>query len=191
MNLQISGKHVDLGEALKTHIQDKVSKAVTKYFEDVVDAQAIVSKVHNDFCVNIDVHVGRNIFIRAEEMADDAHVATDKAVHTIEKNLRRYKKKLKAHHSKHDHSNEHPAAQYILGGDSWQQDEISEESEPAIIAESASNIPTLSVSDAVMRMDLENAPVYLFRNIKSQDLNAVYVRKDGNIGWMNPKPKAS
>ncbi len=191
MNLEISGKHVDLGDALKSHINEKLGNAVSKYFGDVVDAQVIVSKNKHDFCVNIDVHVGRNIFVRAEEAADDAHVATDKAVHIIEKNLRRYKKKLKAHHSKHDESIEHFADQYVLGGSSWAEEEITEEAEPTIVSESVSNIPTLSVSNAVMRMDLEGAPVYLFRNEKSGDINAVYTRKDSNIGWVNPKPKTS
>lgn len=191
MKLDISGKHLDLGDALKFHIQEKLEKAVSKYFGDAVDAQVIVRKNNHDFSINIDVHVGRNIFVRAEESASDAHVATDKAIHIIEKNLRRYKKKLKAHHSKHDESVEHFAHQYVLGGDSWSEEEVSEESEPTIIAESVSNIPTLSVSNAVMRKDLEGAPVYLFRNEKSGDINAVYTRKDGNIGWLNPKPKTS
>jgi len=189
MKLEISGKHVDLGDALKGHIQEKLEKAISKYFGDAVDSQVIVSKDKHDFRVNIDVHVGHNIFVRAEESADDAHMATDKAVHIIEKNLRRYKKKLKAHHSKHDAAAEHHALQYILSGSTWSGDEAEEESEPAIIAETVSSIPTISVSNAVMRMDLENLPVYLFKNEKSGDINAVYTRKDGNIGWVNPKPK--
>jgi len=191
MNLEISGKQVDLGESLKAHIQDKIENAVSKYFGEAVDAQVIVRKDNHGFCVNIDVHVGRNIFVRAEETAGDAHAATDKAIHIVEKNLRRYKKKLKAHHSKHDESIEHYADQYILGGGNWSEEEVSAEAEPAIVSESVSNISTLSVSNAVMRMDLESVPVYLFRNEKSGDINAVYTRKDGNIGWVNPKPKSS
>jgi ribosomal subunit interface protein len=192
MNLEISGKHVDLGEALKNHIQEKLEKAIGKYFGNVVDAQVTIGKDnHNFFRANIDVHVGHNIYIRAEESADDAHIATDKAVHIIEKNLRRYKKKLKAHHTRQDDSIEHFAHQYVLGGDAWSEEEVSVEAEPTIISESVASIPTLSVSNAVMRMDLENVPVYLFRNDKSGDINAVYSRKDGNIGWVNPKPKRS
>tara|TARA_R110002050_G_scaffold847_7_gene6060 strand:+ start:34851 stop:35438 length:588 start_codon:yes stop_codon:yes gene_type:complete len=191
MNLEISGKHVELGDALKGHIQDKLEKAVSKYFGDVVDSQVIVSKDNHDFRVNIDIHVGQNIFVRAEETADDAHAATDKAVHIIEKNLRRYKKKLKAHHGKHDAGLEQRALQYVLSGAVWSGDEAEEEAEPTIIAETVSSIPMLSVSNAVMRMDLENLPVYLFKNEKSGDINAVYTRKDGNIGWVNPGSKSS
>ena len=167
-----------------------ITKVVHKYFDHVVDAHVTVSKENHLVSLHIEVHIGHNIMIRASDAADEPYVALDQAVHTLEKGLRRYKDRLKAHHSNHDISKEEKAMQYVLGNSYRNldgQEETQDHAQPAVIAETTAYIPHLSVSEAVMRLDLSDSHAFLFKNKSHGQLNLVYVRKDGNIGWVDPE----
>jgi ribosomal subunit interface protein len=190
MKISITGKHFDLGESLQERITQTLTRIVHKYFDHVVDAHVTVSKENHSVTIQLEVHIGHNIIVRASDSAEDAYLALDQSIHVLEKGLRRYKERLKAHHSNHDVSKEEKAIQYILGNSYRnlnEEEETHEHAQPAIIAETTTYIPQLSVSEAVMRLDLSDSHAFLFKNKSHGQLNLVYVRKDGNIGWVDPE----
>lgn len=190
MQIIITGKHFDLGDSLKEKVTQLLTKVVHKYFDHAVDAHVVFSKENLSISIHLEVHIGHNIIVRASDSADEVYAALDQAIHTLEKGLRRYKERLKAHHSNHDVSKEEKAMQYILGNsyrNLEEKEETQEHAQPAVIAETTTYIPHLSVSEAVMRLDLSDAHAFLFKNKSHGHLNLVYVRKDGNIGWVDPE----
>ena len=187
MQVLVTGKHTDLGDALKQKAIDSLNDVVLKYFDHAVDSHVTIEKKGYLTFVDIEVHVGRNIVLRTSESEDDAYKALEKSIHKLEKNLRRYKDKLKAHHSNHDISKEEQAMQYVLADNYRDQKGTETEGQAAIVAETTTYIPALSVSEAVMRLDLSGNPAFLFKNKTHGQLNMVYVRKDGNIGWVDPE----
>jgi ribosomal subunit interface protein len=190
MQIEITGKHIDLGPSLKEKITESLTKVVHKYFNDAVDSRVTVEKKNHLVSIHLEVHIGRNIILRTTESESDPYTALEQSIHKLEKNLRRYKERLKAHHSNHDISKEEKAMQYTLGGsyrNMEETEETKEHAQPAIVAETTTYIPHLSVSEAVMRLDLSDSHAFLFKNKSHGHLNLVYVRKDGNIGWVDPE----
>lgn len=192
MKIDLSGKHVDTGDALRTHLEKHLTHVVQKYFGDALEAHVTLSKEKHLFKADIAIHVGHDIYVRAEGSASEPYPAVDQATHVIEKNLRRYKKRLRDHH-KHGAREHLKATQYVLGKE-YLNHEAEEESDahaqPTIVAEMNKNLPTLTVSEAVMRMDLEGDNVFLFKNSAHGGLNVVHTRPDGHIGWIDPKNDA-
>jgi ribosomal subunit interface protein len=190
MKLNISGKHIEIGSSLRQHIEDHLSRTLDKYFDDVVDATVHVSQERSHVHADISVHVGRGITLRGESTTEDPYHAVEQAIHKIEGNVRRYKNRVKAHHTSEKEILNEAGNYYVLDKGYRNLEEHPEEHhEPVVIAEMAKDVPTLTVSDAVMRMELENKPVLLFKNSAHGQLNAVYIRKDGDIGWMDPHGK--
>jgi len=197
MQISISGKQIDIGSALREYVETELSGIITKYFEHAIYADVVFSKERRLFSVDIIVNegTGTNILIKGEGKDDEIYVCFDKAAERIEKQLRRYKRRIKNHH-KQRFDKESDAflrgTKYII---SHKDEEETDEGNPLIIAEKPTEIETLSVGDAVMRMDLAELPAMLFINIKTSNLNVVYRRKDGNISWIDPdfsvKKKAS
>ena len=190
MKIELSGKHVDTGDALRAHVEKHLTHVVDKYFGQAVDATVTLSKEkHHFFKAVIAVHVGHGIYVRGEAQADEPYPAVDQATHIIEKNLRRYKKRLRDHHK--TGAREHMAAkQYVLGKEylnHTEEEETDTHAQPTIVAEMSKDLPTLSVSEAVMRMDLESDNVLLFKNSSHGGLNVVHTRSDGHIGWIDPE----
>ncbi len=190
MQITITGKHVDLGESLQSHIRERLNKITGKYFDYPVISHVTLEKQGSFIKAYIEVQQGRGITVRGTEVGDDGYVASDRALHKIEQNLRRYKERLKDHHTHHDVSKEEKAIQYILDTSfdvAAEIEEIEAQKQPAIVAEVAYCIPNLTVGEAVMRMDLGEKPALLFRNKGHGGLNLVYLRQDGNIGWVDPE----
>lgn len=185
MDITIKGKNLDIGDALRSHIEDHISTSVSKYFERAIDATVIVSKVANDFRADISVHPGRGILVQGKGTADDAYPAFDTALERIAKQLRRYKRRLQDHHKASPE--EGVAAQYTILQPESDEEEVPVEGQPAIVADMPHDIATLTVGQAVMRMDLADSPVLMFRNSAHGGFNVVYRREDGNIGWIDPK----
>lgn len=185
MDLAIKGKGLDVGDALRVHITEELADAVGKYFAKALDATVIVSREAHLFRVDIQAHPKRGVTIQGHAAADDAYVAFDNALQRIAKQLRRYKRRLTDHHKGRAAEEPLPASQYIMAPES-EEEELPPEGQPAIIAELPTEIITLSVSEAVMRMDLADAPALMFRNRAHGGLNVVYRRADGNIGWIDP-----
>ncbi|MBL4613739.1 MAG: ribosome-associated translation inhibitor RaiA [Magnetovibrio sp.] len=184
MDITVKGKQMDVGEALRTHTEDSLSSAVSKYFDRAIDATVVYSKVQKGFHIDITVHVGRGVTIQGRGEAADAYPALDAAMERISKQLRRYHRKLVNHHANGNHD-VLPAQYSILG--QTEEEEVHEEHHPAIVAEMPHEISTMSVSDAVMRLDLGNLPVVMFKNGGHGRLNVVYRRQDGNVGWIDPQ----
>lgn len=184
MDITVKGKQMDVGDALSTHTADALTAAVTKYFDKAIDANVVFSKVNNGFHADITVHAGRGITVHGQGEARDAYPALDSALERISKQLRRYHRKLVNHHA--NAVEEALPAQYAILAP-HEEEEVSEEAHPAIIAEMPHEIATMSVSEAVMRLDLGNLPVLMFKNGSHGGLNVVYRRKDGNVGWIDPQ----
>lgn len=185
MQLTVKGKQIDVGDALRAHVADALSVIFDKYFGEPIEATVQFSREAHLIKVHISVHVGRGILLQSEAGADAPYPAFDLAADLIAKRMRRYKRRLRDHH-RYAAPETLPAQQYILANET--EDESGNEGggQPVIVAEMAEPIHTLSVSEAVMRMDLANINALLFRNSGHGGLNMVYRRNDGNIGWVDP-----
>ncbi|MCW8914970.1 MAG: ribosome-associated translation inhibitor RaiA [Magnetovibrio sp.] len=184
MDITVKGKQMDVGDALRTHTEDSLSAAVSKYFDRALDANVVFSKVQSGFHADITVHAGRGVNVHGQGEAGDAYPALDAAMERISKQLRRYHRKLVNHHAAS--TGDVTQAQYSILGQT-EEEEVHEEHHPAIVAEMPHEISTMSVSEAVMRLDLGNLPVVVFKNGGHGGLNVVYRRQDGNVGWVDPQ----
>ena len=199
MDIAVHGKQVDVGAALRQHVVDRLNDINEKYFEIATNANVTFSRVghsngRGDFNVHIFILVGKNISINSDAKDADPYAAFEKAMDKASKRWRRYKRKVKDDHRK-SQANALKAQNYVLSN--LHEDEENEEDdasleqavEPVIVAESATQIDSLSVADAVARMDLEGNGALLFKNAGHGGLNMVYRRGDGNVGWIDPKPQ--
>lgn len=190
MQLSVTGKQLDVGDALRIHVEQTLAAAIGKYFANPTDANVVLSREAHNIRADIKVHVGRGIVLQGHADAGDAYAAFDLAAEHIAKRLRRHKRRLRSHQrSKADSEKALRAQQYVLarGGEDRAQGQEAADGQPVIIADMETSIDTLTVSEAVMRMDLANLPAMLFRNRAHGGLNMVYVREDGNIGWIDPR----
>ncbi|TVR98702.1 MAG: ribosome-associated translation inhibitor RaiA [Rhodospirillales bacterium] len=186
MDVAVKGKKLDVGEALRSHVVTNLESAVTKYFSRAHDATVTVSREAHRFRVDISVHPVAGVLAQAHASAEDAYAAFDASLERIAKQIRRYKRRITNHHKGRAPEETIPAQQYVIAAESEEADELPEDAQPAIIAELPTEIATLSVSEAVMRMDLGDVPAMMFRNRANGGLNVVYRRPDGNIGWIDP-----
>ncbi len=189
MHLQVTGKNIDVGDALRSHIEQRVEGDASKYFDGAVDGHVTVMKESSEFRCECNLHLSTGLMLQTEGRADDAYGAFDKAAERLEKRLRRYKRRLKDHHARAG-ARKAPvvdAPAYVFAQEDTESDEP-ENLSPPIIAESMERIPDLSVGDAVMQLDISGTPVVVFRNAGHGGLNVVYRRNDGNIGWIDPQP---
>ena len=185
MDITVKGNKTDIGEALKGHVEDNLQITVKKYFAQALKAHVVFSREGHSFRVEISVHAGRGMDMMGGAENDDAYAAFDNALGRISKQLRRYKRRINNHHKSRTNDDLLPAQSYVIAPE-HDQEEVPEEAAPVIIAEMPEQIATLSVGEAVMRMDLADVPVVMFRNHSNGGLNVVYRRKDGNVGWIDP-----
>jgi ribosomal subunit interface protein len=191
MQITVSGKQIDLSDALRTRVSDHLDIIATKYFDHALEANVTFGRARSFFTCDINLHAGRGLVLRGEGEAADAHGAFDDASEHIATRLRRYRRRVKQH-SRDMASRDRPelARQYTLRqddeADSATVAPTPETAYATVIAEAATEISLLSVGEAVMRMDLADQPVLMFRNSASGELNVVYRRGDGNIGWIDP-----
>ena len=189
MQITVSGKQVNLSDALRERVSDHLDVIAGKYFDDALEASVTFSRARSFFTCDINVHAGRGLTLRGEGEAADAHGAFDDAAEHIAKRLRRYRRRVNDHARDLVHrARPETGRQYVL-----RQDEDAPSNPPTdtpafatVIAESAAEINTLSVGEAVMRMDLADQQVMMFRNSATAELNVVYRRSDGHIGWIDP-----
>jgi ribosomal subunit interface protein len=186
MEISINGKRLDVGDALRGHVEEHLTATVGKYFSRAHDASVTISREAHTFRADISVHPIKGVLAKGHANADDAYSAFDAAAEHIAKQLRRYKRRLNDHHKGRSGEESTPAQQYIIAAET-QEEELPEQGQPAIIAELPTEIATLSVGEAVLRMDLADVPALMFRNRGNGGLNVVYRRPDGNIGWIDPQ----
>jgi ribosomal subunit interface protein len=192
MTIKVTGKNVDLGESLRDFALGRVEQAVDKYFARPATGQLFIEKAHGQFLTSCSLHLHSGHDVQTSGRANDAYASVEDAAEKLEKQLRRYKRRLKDHNQ--------AAAALRKTGD-WAKNYVIETREdparegedeaedglaPPIIAEEQTALMTLSVGDAVMRMDLTDAPMLIFRNASHGGVNVVYRRPDGNIGWIDP-----
>ena len=194
MQLTVSGKQLELSDALRVHVARHLDIITAKYFDHALEAHVTFSKARSFFTCDINVHACRGITVRGEGEAADAHAAFDDAAEHIATRLRRYRRRFSAHaRDLNNRAKPQPGRQYVLAPElplsepeTPLETEAPEALHPTIIAEAVAEIETLSVRDAVMRMDLAYQPVLMFRNFKTGQLNVVYRRSDGHVGWIDP-----
>lgn len=189
MTIQIAGRHLDVGDALRERISDGLEAAVTKYFDRSFDANVTVEKRGHEVITECNVHLPSGIVLQSTGAASDPYASLEDSLEKMEKRVRRYHRRLKDHHKRSPLPSE-PANAFILKGSDEEAPEDKGEA-PLIVAESASDVKTMSVSEAVMQLELSDTPAVLFRNVKHSGLNMVYRRKDGNIGWVDPAGHSS
>ena len=187
MRYQISGKQIDIGAALQAHVEAELGSVVDKYAERPTDALVVFSKSGHEFVCEAVVHLSTGLTAQAKAHENEIYAAFDACAEKMEKQLRRYKRRLKDHHKDRAEPVElSGASSYILAAESQTGEEEPDTLQPIIVAEMETNIPSLSVGEAVMQMELAGAPVLVFRNEHKDGLNVVYRRDDGNIGWIDP-----
>ena len=188
MDIKISGKQIDVGNALRTHVADNLVAAVGKYFDRPVNANVVFSRNGHEFKCDSSVHLSTGLTAQAHAVNGEIYAAFDQATDRIEKQLRRYKRRLKDHHRHRQNPIELIEAQsYVLRG----HDEEAEEAEvngmqPVIVAEMTTDIKSLTVGEAVMQMELAHSPFLMFKNDANGRINIVFQRDDGNVGWIDP-----
>jgi ribosomal subunit interface protein len=196
MDIRVSGHQVDTGEALKTHVTDRLQGIADKYFSRAISAHTVFGKGPHDngFTCDIVAHVKQGLVLKASNKGMEAHGAFDGAADRIETQLRRYTRRLKDHHAgpngagngfDPDGAND---AGYTLFQEASVEDEPADA--PLIVAETRVDVPEATVSDAVMMLDLRNTNALLFRNTGTGAFNMVYRRGDGTIGWVEPNRAA-
>lgn len=190
MTLRISGKNLDVGEALRSKAEARVVSALGKYYEGGVQGHVTVAKDGTGFKTDGVVHLSSGITLEATGTAHDAYASLDRMAERIEKRLRRYKRRLKDHSV--SANGRRPGLEipsYVIAApdhDSEEEERLEDGNHPAIVAESTRSLHEFSVGDAVAELDMTGAPVVVFRNAGNGRVNVVYRRRDGNIGWVDP-----
>jgi putative sigma-54 modulation protein len=191
MSFRVSGKNIDVGEALRSRINDRIAEATAKYFDGGFSGHVTVGREGFGFRTECVIHLDSGIMLEAEAMAADAYASADQVAERIEKRLRRYKRRLKNHQAVAlDGAVAEPRAisaqSYIIAAPAHDSDDEITGFDPVIIAETTTALKRLSVSDAVMELDLSGAAVVVFRHAGHGRVNLVYRRGDGHIGWIDP-----
>lgn len=185
MSVRVSGKHMEIGDSFRQRIEDRIKEVVTKYFDGGYSGQITVTKSTSRYASDCMIHLDTGVNLHAAGEANDPLIAFDMAAERIEKRVRRYKRKLKDHHAAGNLSSQIEVAYTVMDAMSDDADEIPEDYSPTIVAESKKQLTTMSVARAVMALDMTDEPVLLFRSPGKEELNIVYRRNDGNIGWID------
>jgi ribosomal subunit interface protein len=189
MDIRVSGHQVDTGEALQEHVSDRLGALADKYFSRALSAQTTFGKgPHDSFTCDIVAHVNQGVVLKAHGTGQEAHPAFDDAAGKIEKQLRRYMKRLKDKGGNGQFAEIDGGIDANAGYTVFEvgDDETEASDAPLIIAETRVDVPDATVSDAVMMLDLRNTGALLFRNSGTGAFNMVYRRGDGTIGWVEP-----
>lgn len=197
MKVQVSGKHVDVGSALRERVIDEINQSIGRLFERGGSADVVVSREGHAFRVDCSVLLASGQPLESHALATDAHAAFSAALHKIETRVRRYKRRLKSRAQASAARQAETAAYFVLRSpddaaeEVWDDDvDLPETSDPPsalVIAETEKTVPSLTVSQAVLELDLTDSQTIVFRNAAHGGLSVVYRRPDGNIGWIDPE----
>lgn len=194
MHISVSGKHIEVGQSLQGHVEERLSNTIPKYLDRVQEVNVVFTDEAHLFRCSIVLNTGTksHLFIKGEALGGDAYSCFDAAAARIEKQLRRYKRRLKDHHNMRTAEAAEELAEYtthIISGE-HEMPEHEHENHALVIAEESDKLERLTVDQAVMKLDLQDLPVLLFINPMHGQINIVYRRADGNISWMDPFPAA-
>jgi ribosomal subunit interface protein len=195
MQVQVTGKHVDVGDALRTRVADELSSSIGKYFDRGGGADVVVSREGHSFKVDCAVTLASGQQLTSHGLGGDAYMAVGAAISKMETRIRRYKRRLKDHHHQALAKQQETAAYFVLqptdfeeeDDNDWAAESIESFPESMVIAETETPIRTMTVSMAVMQLDLTEAQAIVFRNAAHGGFSVVYRRSDGNIGWIDPE----
>lgn len=191
MRYQISGKQIDVGEALQSHVKSELGDTFGKYAQRPTDATVVFSRDAHEFLVEATVHLSTGLTVSARGHSPEVYAAFDACRERMDKQVRRYKRRLRDHHRDRKGPVEFDqGSMYVLAADEGSEEAEPTTLQPIIIAETEAKIPTLSVGEAVMQMELAGAPLLIFRNEKHGGVNVVYRRDDKNVGWIDPAARA-
>lgn len=185
MSLRISGKHMDIGDAFRVRIEERIREAVGKYFDGGFAGRVTVEKSGSRFTADCMVHLDTGMVLQATGQAQDPQLAFDAAAERVEKRLRRYKRRLKSHSAAGAGTDAVDLEYRVMAPVAEEDEEVPEDYAPAIVAESTVALRTMSVASAVIELDTKDSPVFVFRNAGNEHVNVVYRRADGNIGWID------
>lgn len=185
MTLQVTGKNLDVGEALRGYVVSRIEHTLDKYVGGSHSGRVLIEKEHGAFRTDCSVHLQTGLNLQSHGEAANAYASADLALERLDKRLRRYKRRLKRRHVQPASDPQSSAPYYVIQKREDEQEEP-EDDNPVIIAETQTVIRELSVSDAVMQMDLLDEPLVVFRHPGHRRINVVYRRPDGNIGWVDP-----
>jgi ribosomal subunit interface protein len=193
MQIKITGKHLDIGDALRNHIEARLQSFRERFFEGSVHGNVILEKQRGQFLTDCTLHLATGLLLQAHAQEGTAMASADAALAHLEKQLKKYKQRLKDHHRNPREARQvREASSYVI-----EQQEHDDEGDepvglnPAVIAETSAVVPELSVGEAVMQLDISTTPFVLFHNSKEGRINVVYRRPDGNIGWLDPRAVAT
>lgn len=189
MDIQVSGKNIELGDALQTHVTERLSEGVRKYFGREAEAAVTFSRERHLIECDLTAHLASGVFLAAHGEGGDAYGAFDESLEKLEKRIRRHKSRLKDHHA----NGKEPlpaemASEYLLEAFQGEDENLSLESgaHPVIVAEGQTHLREMTVGDAVLQLDLAEQPAIVFKNAAHGRINVVYRRRDGHIGWIDP-----
>ncbi len=185
MQLSVKGKQIDVGDSLRQHVQTQLTDIVGKYFGGSLDASVTFSREAHLYRADITVHAGRNILLQSNASANEPYPAFDMAADRIAKRLNRHKERLRKHHQEGPAEEALMAPSFVLNPE---EDNAAggANDNPVVVAEMTTPIETLTVGEAVMRLDLGDLPALMFRSRANGSLNMIYRRPDGHIGWVDP-----
>ena len=188
MRYQISGKQIDIGEALQTHVKAELGEVVEKYAQRPTECIVVFSRIgHEFFCESV-IHLSTGLTAQAKGHAAEIYAAFESCREKLDKQLRRYKRRLRSHHRDRTAPVEFDAgSSYILAPSEETEDAEADSLQPIVIAEMETKIPSITVGEAVMQLELAGHRMLVFRNEGHGGVNVVYRRDDGNIGWIDPR----
>jgi ribosomal subunit interface protein len=194
MHIAVNGKQFQIGDSLRSHIETSIRQVAEKYFSNPIEATVTMTRDGAEIRADVSVHIGRGIKIHGQAQSVEPYAAFDSAGEKINKRLRRHKRRLRDHHQGGADPRSFDVQEVVLAAESPPvadaPAEDREEWHPVVVAEMATKIESLTVEEAVMRMEFADSPVLMFRSSAHGGLNAVFRRTDGNIGWIDPKGTA-
>ncbi len=185
MQLSVKGKQIDVGDALRQHVETRLTDIVGKFFGSSLEAQVTFSREAHLFRADVIVHADKNLVLQSNASSAEPYPAFDMAADRMTERLRRHKNRLKKHQKEARAEEAVMASSFVLNAEQADAAEAGPDN-PVVVAEMTTSIDTLTVSEAVMRLDLADSPALLFRNRAHGGLNMIYRRSDGHIGWVDP-----
>ncbi len=187
MELSITGKQIDIGNSLRTYVQTRMGQSVGKYFDRPVDGSVTFSRDGHEYRADCTLHLASGLYLHSQGRSTDIYASFDGAIERMDKRAQRHKGRIKDHHSSSRAAIAHsPAREHVIAGDHADENNDTAALNPVIVSEGTTQLRKLSVGEAVMQLDLMEAPALVFLNAAHGGLNVVYRRADGNIGWIDP-----
>ena len=191
MPLRVSGKNLDIGESLRAHVLDKVQSLIARYFDGKITGHVVISPEGSAFRTDCSLHLSSGMNLQSEGRAHEPYASFEQAADKLERRLRRYKRRLKEHAAGVETASGDrerlEVANFLIEAPAEDADETPADYSPVVVAEGAQPLKTMSVASAVLELDLTGAPVVVFQHATSSRVNIVYRRRDGAVGWLDPR----